>query len=113
MPLNTRYLKEISDLFVEDLKRSEYYRELPVDQQRELDDRLFSEASQGMYPLVPGADDERGHGWSLEQPVQCDLGNGLSGLGGQNVEQPRCSEDDGHDRDAHRDGECRSERPVE
>jgi hypothetical protein len=58
MPLNTRYLKEISDLFVEDLKRSDYYRELPVHQQRELDDRLFSEASRGMYPLVPGADEE-------------------------------------------------------
>ncbi len=29
MPLNTHYLKELSDLFVEDLKRSDYYRRLP------------------------------------------------------------------------------------
>ena len=29
MPLNTQYLKELSDLFVEDLKRSDYYRKLP------------------------------------------------------------------------------------
>jgi len=57
MPLNTRYLKEISDLFVEDLKRSDYYRRLPVNQQRELDDRLSTEAAEGMYPLVPGAEE--------------------------------------------------------
>ena len=29
MPLNTHYLKELSNLFVEDLKRSDYYRKLP------------------------------------------------------------------------------------
>ena len=57
MPLNTRYLKEISDLFVEDLKRSDYYRRLPENQQRELDDRLSTEAAEGMYPLVPGAEE--------------------------------------------------------
>ncbi len=57
MPLNTRYLKELSDLFVEDLKKSDYYRRLPQSQQRDLDSRIAREASQGLYPLLPGADE--------------------------------------------------------
>jgi hypothetical protein len=56
MALNTRYLKELSDLFVADLQRSDYYRRLPQNQQRDLDDRLATDASQGLYPLLPGAD---------------------------------------------------------
>jgi hypothetical protein len=56
MPLNPRYLQELSDLFIDDLKRSDYYRTLPEAQQRELDDRLMTEASEGLYPLLPGAD---------------------------------------------------------
>jgi hypothetical protein len=58
MSLNTRYLKELSDLFVADLKRSDYYRRLPNDQQRELDERLANEASEGLFPLLPGADEQ-------------------------------------------------------
>jgi hypothetical protein len=57
MPLNTHYLKELSALFVEDLKRSDYYRTLPEIQRRDLDDRLASEAAEGLYPLLPGADE--------------------------------------------------------
>jgi hypothetical protein len=57
MPLNAHYLKELSALFVEDLKRSDYYRTLPENQRLDLDDRLASEASQGLYPLLPGADE--------------------------------------------------------
>jgi hypothetical protein len=57
MPLNTHYLKELSDLFVDDLKRSDYYRRLPKNQQHDLDDRLATEAAQGLYPLLPGADE--------------------------------------------------------
>jgi hypothetical protein len=57
MPLNTRYLKELSALFVADLQRSDYYRRLPQNQQRDLDDRLATEASQGLHPLLPGADE--------------------------------------------------------
>ena len=57
MSLNKRYLKELSDLFVEDLKRSDYYRGLPPHQQRDLDDRLATEAADGRYPLLPGADE--------------------------------------------------------
>lgn len=58
MPLNKRYLKELSDLFVDDLKRSDYYRKLPENQQRKLDDRLATEAAEGLYPLLPGADEQ-------------------------------------------------------
>ena len=57
MPLNRRYLKEMSDLFVNDLKRSDYYRTLPKNQQRDLEDRLATEAAEGLYPLLPGADE--------------------------------------------------------
>jgi hypothetical protein len=57
MALDRRYLKELSDLFVEDLKRSDYYRGLPPDQRRDLDDRLTEEAAEGLYPLLPGADE--------------------------------------------------------
>ena len=57
MPLNTHYLRELSDLFVEDLKRSDYYRKLPENEQRDLDARLSAEASQGLHPLLPGADE--------------------------------------------------------
>jgi hypothetical protein len=57
MALNTHYLKELSDLFVEDLKQSDYYRRLPENEQRDLDARLIAEASQGLHPLLPGADE--------------------------------------------------------
>lgn len=57
MPLNTQYLKELSDLFVEDLKRSDYYRELPKNKQRDVDDRLATDAAEGLYPLLPGAEE--------------------------------------------------------
>lgn len=57
MSLNTRFLKELSDLFVDDLKRSEYYRTLPKDERRNLDDRLATDASEGLFPLLPGAEE--------------------------------------------------------
>jgi hypothetical protein len=57
MALNTLYLKELSDLFVADLKRSDYYRNLPREQQHDLNNRLAKEASEGLYPLLPGADE--------------------------------------------------------
>ena len=58
MPLNPKYLKELSHLFVEDLKRSDYYRKLPDNEQRDLDDRIASELAEGRYPLLPGAEEE-------------------------------------------------------
>ena len=58
MPLNTRFLKELSDLFVDDLKRSDYYRTLPKNEQRDLDDRLATDAAEGLFPLLPGAEEK-------------------------------------------------------
>ena len=58
MPLNAQYLKELSDLFVEDLKRSDYYRGLPKNKQRDIDDRLATDAAEGLFPLLPGAEEE-------------------------------------------------------
>jgi hypothetical protein len=58
MPLNRRYIKNLSDMFVDDLKRSDYYRQLTESQRKDLEDRLTTEAAQGYYPLVPGADDQ-------------------------------------------------------
>jgi hypothetical protein len=57
MPLHTRFLKELSDLFVEDLKRSDYYRRLSKSEQRDVDHRLATDASEGFFPLLPGADE--------------------------------------------------------
>jgi hypothetical protein len=58
MALNTRYLQELSDLFVYDLKRSQYYRKLPEHERHDLDDQIEEEASQGRHPLLPGSDEE-------------------------------------------------------
>jgi hypothetical protein len=58
MPLNAKYLKELSHLFVEDLKRSDYYRKLPDNERRDLDDRISSELAEGRHPLLPGAEEE-------------------------------------------------------
>jgi len=58
MPLNRRYIKELSDMFVDDLTRSDYYRQLDAPQRHDLDDRLRSEAEQGYFPLVPGAENQ-------------------------------------------------------
>ncbi len=58
MPVNRRYLKELSDIFVDDLKRSEYYQQLSTDHRQDLDNRLRSELEQGYVPLVPGAENK-------------------------------------------------------
>jgi hypothetical protein len=57
MSLNSDYLQELSDLFVADIKKSAYYRNLSEKQRREFDTRLEEEA-QGLYPLLPGAAEE-------------------------------------------------------
>jgi hypothetical protein len=58
MPLNRRYIKKLSDMFVDDLRRSDYYRQLTESQRHDLEDRLTTEAAQGYYPLVPGAESQ-------------------------------------------------------
>ena len=63
MALKTRYLQELSDIFVHDLKRSQYYRKLPERQRHHLDDQIAEEKSEGHYPLLPGAAEERSKGF--------------------------------------------------
>jgi hypothetical protein len=58
MALKTRYLQELSDLFVHDLKRSHYYRNLPEHERHDLDEQITKETSLGQYPLLPGGDEE-------------------------------------------------------
>jgi len=58
MALKTRYLQELSELFVHDLKRSQYYRKLSEHERHDLDNQIAEEASQGHYPLLPGADED-------------------------------------------------------
>ena len=55
MPINQRYLTELSDLFVEDLRQSEYYRNLPIAERNQLETRIEQEAATGARPLLPGA----------------------------------------------------------
>jgi hypothetical protein len=56
MSLNPRYLKELSQTFVDDLRRSDYYRQLTAAQRQDLENRITEETAQGYYPLLPGAD---------------------------------------------------------
>ncbi len=55
MPLNNKYLEELSERFVLDLRNSESYRNLTAEQRHELETRLDQETVRGTYPLVPGA----------------------------------------------------------
>ena len=55
MPINQRYLTELSDLFIEDLRHFEYYRNLPMAERNQLETRIGQEAAVGARPLLPGA----------------------------------------------------------
>jgi hypothetical protein len=72
MNLNTDLLKELSDLFVNDLRASQYYLQLSSDERSNLEQRLARDVSRGGRPLLPGAlseDIER-----TEQAAQDELG---------------------------------------
>ncbi len=55
MNLNEQLLRELSDLFLGDLRSSEYYRALPADDRANLEKQLARDAANGVRPLVPGA----------------------------------------------------------
>jgi len=55
MNLNEQLLRELSDLFLGDLRSSEYYRTLPADDRANLEKQLARDAANGVRPLVPGA----------------------------------------------------------
>src|SRR5258708_13519669 len=55
MNLNEKLLRELSDLFLGDLRSSEYYRGLGADDRANLEKQLARDAANGVRPLVPGA----------------------------------------------------------
>ena len=54
MELKTEMLREVSDLLVGDLRRSQYYKQLPLAEQSSLEERLSAETASGRLPLLPG-----------------------------------------------------------
>jgi len=75
MHLKTELLRELSDLFVGDLRASQYYHQLSPEDRTTLENRLAGDAARGNRPLVPGAlpeDIER-----TEQTSHDELGIGL------------------------------------
>jgi len=72
MNLDIDLLRELSDLFVSDLRASQYYNQLSSDERGNLEHRLAKDAARGGRPLLPGAlpeDIER-----TEQTSQDELG---------------------------------------
>ena len=72
MNLNTELLNELSELFVNDLRASQYYLQLSSDERTNLEQRLARDVARGGRPLLPGAlpeDIER-----TEQAAQDELG---------------------------------------
>ncbi len=55
MDLNEQLLRELSDLFLGDLRSSRYYHGLSADEQANLEKQLARDAANGVRPLVPGA----------------------------------------------------------
>jgi hypothetical protein len=72
MNVNTDLLSELSNLFVSDLRASQYYLQLSSDERTNLENRLARDAARGGRSLLPGAlpeDIER-----TEQAAQAELG---------------------------------------
>jgi hypothetical protein len=55
MNLNTDLLSELSNLFVSDLRASQYYLQLASDERTNLENRLARDAARGGRSLLPGA----------------------------------------------------------
>jgi hypothetical protein len=55
MNLNTDLLNELSELFLNDLRASQYYLQLSPDERTNLEQRLALDAARGSRPLLPGA----------------------------------------------------------
>jgi hypothetical protein len=55
MKLNQQLLQELSELYLSDLRSSEFYRGLAAGDQANLERQLIRDASSGALPLVPGA----------------------------------------------------------
>jgi hypothetical protein len=59
MLLNQQLLQELSDLFLSDLRSSQYYRELSAEDRAVLEKQLARDIANGGRPLVPGASSDR------------------------------------------------------
>jgi hypothetical protein len=59
MELNDQLLQELSNLFLTDLRSSEYYRGLSAADRANLEKQLARDAANGLRPLVPGASPDR------------------------------------------------------
>jgi hypothetical protein len=55
MNLNTDLLSDLSELFLNDLRGSQYYLRLSSDERTNLEHRLARDAARGSRPLLPGA----------------------------------------------------------
>ena len=55
MHVKPELLRELSDLFVGDLRASQYYQQLTPEDRATLESRLARDAARGSRPLVPGA----------------------------------------------------------
>jgi hypothetical protein len=72
MNLNTDLLSELSNLFVSDLRASQYYLQLSSDERTNLENRLARDAARGGRSLLPGALPEDIN--RTEQAAQDELG---------------------------------------
>jgi hypothetical protein len=57
MALNQRYLQILSDRLVENLRYSNYYQSMRRSERENLDRRLQADADEGVYPLIPGVEE--------------------------------------------------------
>src|SRR5260370_15366572 len=55
MPLNKGYLQELSALLLRNLRRSDYYLQMPKTERAKLEARLQGDSEEGFLPLLPGA----------------------------------------------------------
>lgn len=55
MHINADLLRKLSDLFVNDLRASQYYLQLSAEERYNLDLRLEKDSERGCRPLLPGA----------------------------------------------------------
>jgi hypothetical protein len=57
MSVNANYLQELSAIFVADVRGSAYYGKLSKKEQEEFNAKVREEKTQGLHPLLPGANE--------------------------------------------------------
>jgi hypothetical protein len=74
MDLNDNLLQELSNLFVSDLRASEYYRGLQPPERVDLENRLAHDAINGGRPLLPGASPDQVAKISAQAEIELGVG---------------------------------------